>query len=491
MSGIFSKSSRPKRPGAYFNWLAVQPSDVPPAIGSIVAVGFTHTWGPDSVAVPLSQMGDFADVFGGDASNPSSGYVAVRGAFQGDDEFGGAGTVLAYRMVGSAAAKAAKTIQNIAGTPANALTLTARYNGTFGNRLNVTTQVNSADGTKLDLLTYDGTTLLETWTATRTDVAGLAAAITAGSAWVTATSLVTGTGLAYVANQALTGGNDGATLVSGDYTAAMSDLGTQRFGVLVFENLTDSSIVAALKTWADGLNTAGRRLSVVVGGASDEDASSAIARSGTLNDSDFLNVGVGHVADSGLLDSVGAARLLSTAQAAPRIAGSYAARGERQSMTFAHFGGWTLFNGASDAEVSLCIDAGVIVLTLDSNPDAPVRIESSRTTYTTTTNAAKPYLVYRNPQAVALMHSIEIELTESAEANVVGQPADQETRSAVLARINTVMQRRVDQRAAQPGFTAPVDPVPNPPEADEFVAFEIDFHYGRSAEQVFFSGRIG
>lgn len=493
MGGMFSKSSRPLRPGSYFNWVALQPVAVPAAIGSIVAVGFTHTWGPLKTPVPLGSIGDFLNIFGDVPSSLTPGYMAVKQAFQGEDVGGvnGAGTVIAYRMGGSAVAAATHTFLNTAGSPASALTLTAKYPGTFGNSLNITTQVNALDGTKTDLLVFAGTTLLETWTFLATDIATAAATLTADSAWVSGTSLVTGTRLAYVANVNLTGGNDGATLVSGDYTAAMSDLGSQRFGILVFQNLTDGSIISALLSWAQNLNNnAGKRFFTVLGGVADESASTAVTAAAAVNDPNFIRFGVGHVTDSGLLDTNGNPTSLSTAQAAPRIAGILAARGEQLSMTFTNVAGWALYNAASDADILSCLNGGVICASLTTN-SVPVRLESARTTYTTTNNSDMPYTTYRNPKAVATMHGVQTELQEWGDANVVGQPVDSDTRAAALGQIGVVMDRRVTQRIVQAGYTAIIDPVPPASDSDEFVAFEIQFLYTRSAEQVFFTGQIG
>jgi hypothetical protein len=490
MSGIFSKSSRPTRPGAYFNWVALQPAIVPAAIGSVVAVAFTHTWGPEETAVQLGSVGDFLNVFGDVPSSLTPGYKAVKQAFQGEDVDGvnGAGTVIAYRMTGSAVAAASHAFTNT--TPATALTVTAKYKGTYGNNLNITTQVNAADGTKTDLLVYAGTVLLETWTFLGTDIAAAATAINAGSNWITAVSNITGTRLTYVTNVSLTGGNDGSTLIAGDYTQAMTDLGKERFGILVFQNLTDSTIIASLKTWAQALNLAGKRFFTVLGGATDENAATAVASALTLNDENFIRFGVGHVLDSGLLDANGLATALSPAEAAPRIAGILAARGERLSMTFAHVSGWTLVSGPSDVDISTCQAGGVLCASTTTNT-VPVRLESSRTTFTTTNNAAKPYAIFRNPKAVAIMQGIQSESQEYGESEVVGNPVDAETRAQVLGFLTTIMDRRVDQRIVQSGYTVKIDPVPPASDDDEFVAFEIDFKYGRSAEQVYFTGQIG
>ena len=491
--GVFSKASRPKRPGAYFNWLAVQPADVAPAIGSVVAVGFTHTWGPLEQAVALTSLGEFLSVYGGDPNDPSEGYKAVKQAFQGEGVggAGGAGTVIAYRMGDNGAAKAAKTIQNTAGSPANAITLTARYEGTDGNNLRVTTQNNAANSANNDLLIYDGTTLLESYTYADTNITALVDAINGTSAWVTATMLVTGTALATVSAQAFTGGDDGVDLVAGDYTSAMDALETERFGIVVFADLIDEDILASAVSWIQDVNANGKRCFLVCGGDTDESVADAITRSVSIDDENVVNIGGGHVSDANLLDSSGDPVVLSTAQLAPRIAGVLAHRGERTSMTFAHLSGLTLYNAATAAEILRAFDGGVIVLSRDSNLVSPVRIEKSLTTYTTTTDSDKPYKVFRDPKAVATMHGIQMELTEWGEANVVGQPVDSETRAAVLGKIGEIMDRRVNDRIIQSGWTAKIDPVPPPSDDDDFVAFEITAKYGRSAEQVYFTGRLG
>jgi Phage tail sheath protein beta-sandwich domain len=491
--GVFNKSSRPKRPGAYFNWLAIQPSDVAPAIGSVVAVGFTHTWGPLEQAVLLSSLADFQSVFGGDPNDPTSGYIAVRQAFQGEgfQGAGGAGTVVGYRMGSDDAAKATKTIQNTAGSPANAITLSARYEGTDGNDLKVTTRDNADDVTKDDLLIYTGTTLLETYTFLATDIAALAAAINATSEWVTATSLVSGTSLAHVTASAFTGGDDGEVLVAQDYADAQDALETERFGIVVFEDLIDDTILDSTVAWVQGLNTAGKRMFLVVGGDTDESVADAITRSAGIDDPDVLNVGGGHVTDSGIKDVNGDPVALSTAQLAPRIAGVLAHRGERESLTFAHMVGLSLYNAATEAEILRAFDSGVIVLSRDSNQTAPVRIEKSLTTYTDTTDPDRPYKVFRDPKALATMHAIETELTEWAEATIIGSPVDAETRAAVLGKIGEIMDRRVNDRIIQTGWTAIIDPIPPPSDDDDFVAFEITAKYGRSTEQVYFTGRLG
>lgn len=495
MPGTFSEVTRPTLAGSYFDFVAVPPPVVPQAAGRIVTVLFTHSWGPLKTVTPLNSFADFLATFRGDPASPSSGYVAVKEAFQGSGQpgEGGAGQVLAYRMGGSAAAKATKTLQNTAGTPANALTLSAKYEGADGNNLRVTTQDHAANVAQDELLILDQNgTVLETYVYNNTDVAGLRDQINLVSKYATAAMLVDGVALGYVTSSAFTGGNSGATLIAGDYTTALAALETQRFGVLAFENLTDSSIQAAVKAWVQGQNAAGRRFSTVLGGALDESIGTAITRSAAMNDPDIVNIGVGRVVDHEILDAAGNPLVLSTAQLSPRIAGVLANRGERMSMTFTKLSGIDLVNGAAATDIVKAYDNGVIVLSRASDALATVRVEKALTTFTTTTDSSRPKAVFSNPKFVATMHGLQDDLTLWADDNIIGSTTvDDETRNAVLAQINSLLRQRQELGSVRPGWSAYVDPTPPPSDDDAFVAFVIAAKFGRSVEQVFFTGQLG
>lgn len=484
MSGVFSKSNRPKAAGSYFNFTAASAAaTVQASVGATVAVGFTHDWGPDGQVVAVDSMAAWQAIYG--SSTGTAGYGAVRGAFVGEGlpGYGGAGRVLAYRMCGAAGAKAAVTLQNT--TPANAITLTARYKGTRGNALRVTTQNNAVDSAKNDLILLDGTVELERYTYLDADIAALVTAINAESAWITATQVVTGVALGTVSAQAFTGGNDGATLLAADYTAMMALLEAERFGVLAWENLTDGSILTSVKTWAIDLNSRGRRFMVVVGGLANETASTATARGASLNSENFVTVGMGSYRDAVL------SATLSTAQLAPRVAGVIAQRGETRSMTFARFAGLTIVSAPTLAEIDTLYAAGVCSLSRDDNTDAPVRLERGVTTYTTTTDTAKPYAIFRTPRYVRVMHALETELSQWGDQNVVGKATvNDATRRFVVGEVKKRLAEREALGAVQPGWTVAIDPNPPATDSDEFVAVQIGLTFGRSAEQVYFSAQV-
>lgn len=489
MPGYFSKDNLPSRPGTYFRFESEQAAAVPPSVGLAVALGITHDWGPFEAVHEVASLAEFRALYGRSEDTP--GYRAARMAFQGEGVAGagGAGTLLVYRMGGASAAKATRTLSNT--TPAVAITLTAKYEGSKGNDLRATVQDTAGDAASTDLILLDGTQEVERYTFLDADIQDLVDQINAESAWVTAALAVDGVALAPVSAVAFAGGDDGSTLLSADYTSAMTAFEVQRFSVLAFENLTDGPILASLKTWAVDLNSKGKRFITVVGGAAAETAATAITRSGTLNDENFVNVGVGTYEDETLIDAgTGDPFQLSTAMLAPRIAGIIARRGEGSSLTFARLANLVIVAGPTEADIDAAFKGGVTVLARDSNVEAPVRIEKGITTYTVKSDDDKPYLIFRNPKFVRTMGGIQTDLQEWADANVVGRlPVNGKTRDFVLGETKGRLAAREAAGVIQSGWTAFIDP--DSTDDDEFVSIVIGLRFGRSAEQVFFTASVG
>jgi Phage tail sheath protein beta-sandwich domain len=486
MPGQFDPSALPRRPGAYFNFKAAQPDVLLPSVGAIVAVPFTHSWGPLSTPVALASFGEFGATFGNDTESP--GYRAVRQAFTGEAvrDRRGAGVVLGYRMGGTGAAKASIALQNT--TPAAALTVDALYEGIRGNNLKITIRTSVNDPTKKDFVVLDGLTEVESYLydpAGIDSVATLANTVNGSSHWVHLSVLVDGVALAVVSSVPLTGGNDGSTLTATEWTAMMTAMEAQRFGYLAPFDLTDSAILASLKSWVQTVNAKGRRFFLIVGGATDEIITAATSRAKTLNDPDILTVGVGSVRDFNLTDAAGEPLVLSTSQLAPRIAGIMSALGETRSMTGARLGGLELLNGATESGIDQAFDNGVTVLSADSDAEAPVHIEKGLTSFTTATDPDRPVKIYREPKYVRTMHDLQTEITEYCQSMVIGQlPVNSKTRSAVVAEMSARMRVREESSAIQPGWSVQVSAQPPPTDDDDFIALDYLFGFGRSVEQV-------
>jgi hypothetical protein len=483
MAGSWSTGSLPKRPGAYFNFKAQPAVLVPPAVGSIVCVPFTHSWGPLEVLTPLASFSEFSARFGNDLT--SQGYKAVRQAFRGEDVNGrrGAGQVLAYRMGASAAAKATVTLQNTA--PAAAMPVTALYQGSRGNNLRITIQTDPQDATKRDFIVIDGLSEVERYVYVPTVLADLAAQINGLSDYVSVAVTVDGVALTAVVAAPLTGGNDGSTLVAQDYTDMMTAVESGRFGYLAPADLTDPTILASMKTWAVNLNSKGKRFFLVVGGAAAESATQAITRASTLNDPDIVTVGIGSIRDDEMLDANSAPITLSTAQFAPRLAGVLSALGGARSLTGARISGVTLIGGATETVIDNAMDAGVTVLSADSDLEAPVHVEVGRTTYTVKSNANTPYMIFRNPKFVRTMHDLQGQITEFVQSEVIGQmPVNSQTRSSLIGEVSRYLQAFQDNNEIQGGWSVQVAAEPPPSDDDEFVALDVYLAFARSTEQV-------
>lgn len=488
----FSTSNRPKRAGSYTRFIAALQRTVPPTTAETVAIPFTHNWGPYKQAVTLDSYGDFLAVYG-DVDGP--GKIAVEQAFKGEgvEGFGGAGSVICYRFGGSTAAKATRILTNT--TPATALTLRGKYEGTRGNALRVTVQTNAADGTKKDLIIKDGALVLETFTALATTPSAFRDAINnaiTGSAWVTAdATVIDGVALTNVSDVAFTAGDDGTAVVAGDWTNVMNALEPERFAAFAPYDLTDSTILASLKTWVSNLNeppdpssNKSKRFLTVVGGNSTDDATTALARSATLDSPYIINFGIGTWVDRDLGE-------LTTSKMAPRIAGILVNRGEQMSISFARLEGILRAGaqpGATESQIVQAQDGGVLTLGRDSHTEAPWRLERARTSYRSD-STDKPNRIYKNPKFLMTMGGFETEINEIFNFKVIGKlpAASRDTREFVLGEARRIVADRVTRGVIAPVPAPRVEVTQNPPPlpTDEFVALDYEWTFGRSTEQVF------
>jgi hypothetical protein len=488
MPGTFSKSTRPTQPGAYTNYDATAAATISPSTAAIVCVPLTHDWGPLKLATLVGSYAEFITRFGASAT---PGLLAVKQAFLGEGFAGrvGAGAVLVYRMGTGAAAKASRTLSNT--TPAVAATVRAKYEGTKGNALTLTVQTNSVDSTQKDLIVLLSGVEVERFTNLATDVLGMATKVNANSAWITIDTPVTvdGVALGNVTASPLTTGNDGEVLTSTEWTAAMSALELERFGVLAPFVLTDGPTLTSLKTWSQGRNASGQRFLTVVGGASPDSMTTANSRSASLNDPNIVNIG-GFAAV--YTDETGLAQALSPAQLAPRVAGILAARGQNRSATFARMAGLALSVPPTAAEVDSAFLNGTVALGRDSYPDAPVKIIKALSTFTTKTDAKRPYAIFRNPKFMLTMHGLEQEVTEYGQSpGIIGElGVNDKTRAAVVGDAVTRLRTREEQGIIQGGWTVGVDQDPPPSDQDEFVALAYSLRFMRSVEQVFATIRV-
>jgi hypothetical protein len=497
MAGTYQEALRPTLPGAYTRYVAARPAQVPPAPGKTVALVITHDWGPIDLPVLVGSFQEFQEEFG---YSDTTGSRAVYDAFRGEglEGWGGAGGVLVLRIGGTTAAKAAVTLDNPAA--ADAFPVTALYEGARGNNLRMV--VGPIVSNIQEVSVYDGTTEVESYqyaTNVAPALAGLRDLINKLSDNVRVGSgvgFLEGTTGLLAGTFPLTAGNNGDTLVAGDYTTALGQLSSESFAFVGFQDLPWAQgvgapetairgIVASIAAWVQTNHDQGNRFTAAFGGALDELVADALARSATLVNENIITLG-----GPGVNDDLHGAR--STSQLIPRLLGIAAQRGEGAAMHFARLAGTTARPKPAGAGAITLQDAeqltngGVIAIMRDRYAAAPVRLVKAVNTYVADTTD-KPRAIYGNPKFVLSMQQFANECEAEIEQELIGKAiVSQETRDAAAARVLRKARAR-EGTAFQPGTI--VTPVPGD-EDDEHIDVDVTLVFGRALAQLFIRGNV-
>lgn len=458
--------------------------------GETVALPIIHDWGPmgaeQAKPVAYQEFAEWTETFG---DSDTEGRTAVVEAFAGQNttEGGGAGAVIPYRM-GVNAAKATITVQNT--TPANAMVLTAKYRGTRGNDYSFTLDADPADAARDRFrLRYKGA-VVATFTYTKTNVAALVSAINNRiNVDLTATLVLSGVALTPTANTSLAGGTNGNAITSSDYLLALDGLEFGPFGLLAPYNLTDQPTMVAIMSWIRTQEDNNRPVKLVVGGAAGETVDDAIGRSIALADPHIVNFGVGTYRDDILNKD------LSTAQLAPAIAGIMAARGEEAALTGALLGGRHLIgvSGAITAEVEAAVQQGVTVVIRTDDDEADLRVAKGVTTFTSTSDAARPVEIFSEPRFITIMDNFIRSMRRWGDKKIVGSvPVNQDSRDAVRQQagilIDDLLRRGLILTKAQGAMEDPF--VRTPVTTDDTLPFEFGWQFAYTANYLLGEGRV-
>ena len=216
-------------------------SFVNPAGYKTAAMIGTAQWGPLDTATTISTISEYLRTFGSDTA---SGLTGIRGA---DLFFRNGGVLNFVRIEGASAEASAASVLILEKSAADLIVLEAKYKGTYGD--NISAQVTTTDSNR-NLIITDGVSIENYNNAglgydSTTD---LIAAVNAKSNLVTATLNIAGTGLPVVLSKTqLASGDDGATVVIGDYTTALSDvLYSEDFQYLLVPSITTDSELLTL-----------------------------------------------------------------------------------------------------------------------------------------------------------------------------------------------------------------------------------------------------
>lgn len=472
----FTPEAPPVRSGDYTRFVTKPVSTIPVGTGGTVALAFVDDTGPANVPTLYTSWQDYLDRNGAplDSTNPSEGFLAVYNAFK-----GGAGAVLGVRQAGSSLAVADATVAAGVG----GFTLEALYEGTKGNAIAYEVVANIANpATQRDFrLFYNGVLVVERLGVGANDILSLVDTLNrqAKKYIKPITDAENGTVLDAQALTNLSGGDDGATLTAGDYTALRGLLEPQKFGYFGFANLTDASVKAAMQAWAEGLNNADKpkRFFIGFGGAGAETYAEASGESTGWDNENTIRLALGTYRDTNL-DVV-----LTSAQLLPRLLGAASALGGVESLTNFYFDDLELITGPTESEIVASLEDGLTVLRLGEDG---VAIERGLTTYVSD-SSDKPFETYSRIKYVTTMQAFEREgrIANESRTGPIGRAVvNQDTRDAVVA----AEQRRLDQfvlrKEIQPGAKVVLSADVAQTDDDEFVAVDWIGKFGRTLEQI-------
>src|SRR4051812_41836903 len=267
------------RPGLFINFVPVALAAIAPGVRGVVASIVRAPWGPINSIVSIESEADLQNYFTNSVAAGVNAYYEIHHAF-----LGGARMVKAYRVAGSGAAKSTLSVNDNAA--AQVMTITGKYEGVYGNTFSVVVQTNPVTSTATDVLLYQGTTLLNTWTTTVTarggtgHIAEIVALINSdqNNYQISANYIAAGSNTpASVAKTSLSGGNDGTTPTTVEYTTAMAKFEGESWNTF-HSDITDAEIPgisASIRAWIIGLRSFGKYVTWVTGSAAGESIGTA------------------------------------------------------------------------------------------------------------------------------------------------------------------------------------------------------------------------
>jgi len=473
--GTWSPTEAKVRPGFYMNFVAAALAAIQPGARGIVAIPVKANWGPAKQIVEITDEKSLIDTYGADVDGGFTAYNSIKLAL-----LGGAKTVLGYRLVDSAAAKASITLKDTAATPADVLTLTTKYE--TARPFKVTVRDNAVDPTnKQDIVLYEDTKQLYVFTFVKgagvVDNAVAAINNDANNKWITATKVADGNNtIANVTSQAFTSGNAGVgSIANTDYVDAMSAFETRRFNFFALDGATDASLQTSVKAWIERLRSEGKGVVAVMGGSVTDDQTPATAnsRSTGFNYEGVINVGV-----SGIMDGV----TYSSAQVACWVAGKAAGQALSESLTYAVTPFDDVTPRLTHNQVVAGLQAGTLLLVHDGEK---VIVEQGINTLTSLRQGQNNQ--WKKIRAIRVMDAINDDLLKTAQDNYIGKVNNNDDgKVALISACKQYMETLVNGGLIEKDFSVYLDPDYHPAlAAPDEVYIKWDARIVDSMEKIF------
>ena len=351
MAGRFTAGETKVRPGIYFRQENGGGLDLSGATNGVVAVAFQANWGPLGEVVTIEDPSEIPYKFGDDSGSGSNVAILTK-IFQ-----GGASVIKACR-VGSGGTKAAITLKDTASTPANVVTLTAKYAGT--RALSVTIKDSLSVSTERECIIYSGTKELSKVSFAKGDageVDALVEAINASEDFVCiATKVAPGNGLlAAVTQSTFTIAGVSPTIASTDYDAAFAVLEADTWNTICVDT-NDTAIHSLLKTFITRANDAGLMGIAVVGEPVSVSFETRRTRAASYNSENFVYCLNGFKIGDDVYEGFDAAAVM---------AGFIAYLPSNDSITHKIIAGATeVVGGLTNSQIVNCLRSGCLVFTV-------------------------------------------------------------------------------------------------------------------------------
>lgn len=355
MAGItFQVGEQKIRPGVYARVTNIgEPQEAIVPQGT-VAVLFRSAWGALAQVVTLENADAVTTTFGS-AETTDTAIEAFRG---------GCRRVIAFRL-GTGGARAAITLQDTAGTPANVVTITARHEGVRGNDFKLTIRDSLANPSTIrELLIHEGATLLQTilfakGSAGVGEPQALVDAIAASnSPFITATRIAGGNNiLAAVTQVAMTAGAN-PTVTGASYSAGLTAIEAIDWNTLAVDAI-DAATHATVSTYINRVRNEGKRVIAAIGEPVTVPLATRMANARAFNDPAIVYVANGFIGTDGInRDGY---------RSAARVAGIIAGAQITDSLTHMIVRNANDLVGAlTNSEIEQAITSGAMVFTLSA-----------------------------------------------------------------------------------------------------------------------------
>lgn len=364
MAGVFTIGEIKPRPGVYTRYENAGSAPLSGASNGIGAAVIRANWGPLNQLVEIEAPNGVAPVFG-----TAQTVDAITELFN-----GGCSKVKAVRA-GTGGAATAGNLQDTAGTPANVVSITAKFVG--DRAFSVTVRDSLTDETKRECIVYAGTTEFEKVTFAKGatgdgEPAALVAAF-AGSKNFTVAKIADGNKiLAAVSQTALTPGTNPTTSTS-EYSAAFNVIEPSKWNVLVVDT-DDTTVHALVQPFIQRIYQSGQMVMACLAEQKSVAIATRMQHAAAFNDEKIIYVlNGGYDASGNLYDGY---------KLAARIGGMIAAVASNTSLTHTVVSGFiTLAEALTNSQIEKALAMGCLVLSVNASDQ--IWIESAINTLVT------------------------------------------------------------------------------------------------------------